>query len=277
MSVAGAIIAAVAAAGGAIMNDQNAKKQRHIDARNRQIDQIKQDEYNRNGVQMKVDAARRAGIHPLYALGANTPQYSPASGGSAPVDNYLGDGLANAGQDISRAISASKTQEQKEIAALSLAGARLEVEGKALDNQYRAKQLQNLQATQPAFPGDQNQKLIPGQGNSPAITNKPMERSRTMPGRPDAEPGAVPSVGWSLNADGSLSPVPSKDVKERIEDNFIQETSWAIRNNLLPNFTGGNPPPGYEWSYDHQAYRKKGSYLGGGGPSRGFRPRKYKP
>lgn len=38
-------------------------------------------------------------------------------------------------------------------------------------------------------------------------------------------------------------PVPSADVKERIEDNWFQEMAHFMRNNVMPMFTQGDTPP----------------------------------
>lgn len=253
MSLAAGIIAAVAAAGAAVVGDQNAKKDRHQRARERQINQIQQEKYAREGIQMKVEDARKAGIHPLYALGANTPTYNPVSMDSGPERDYVAEGISNVGQDISRSMAANKTAEEKQTSGMILQAAKLDIDGKEIENQIKLQQLKQLMTNQPSLPGSQN--LIPGQGNSP-IQNKPMERTRSMHGAPSNEPGATNTVGFGVNADGSLTPVPSKDYKEKIEDNFFHEASHFMRNNILPNFTGGNPPPGYYWDYSSQAYRK---------------------
>ena len=39
-----------------------------------------QKEFAQNGIRWKVEDAKRAGIHPLYALGASTQGYSPTAG-----------------------------------------------------------------------------------------------------------------------------------------------------------------------------------------------------
>lgn len=62
----------------------------------------KQDQYMLNGISYKVADAKRAGIHPLYALGANTMSFSPVSAGGPDV-SFLGD----MGQNIDRARSAT--------------------------------------------------------------------------------------------------------------------------------------------------------------------------
>lgn len=58
-----------------------------------------QKEFAQSGIQWKVEDAKKAGIHPLFALGANTHSFSPVSVGS----NYQG-AFSDMGADISRAI-----------------------------------------------------------------------------------------------------------------------------------------------------------------------------
>lgn len=73
--------------------------------------------FAQRGIQWKVRDARRAGIHPLYALGASTASYSPVSVGTStysPVPEVgMAQGLAAAGQDISRAVTAVQTADER--------------------------------------------------------------------------------------------------------------------------------------------------------------------
>ena len=66
----------------------------------------------KNSIQWRVQDAQKAGVHPLYALGA--PTFSPS-----PVMSGLGDSIANAGQDISRAVEATADNPERFAAAAS--------------------------------------------------------------------------------------------------------------------------------------------------------------
>lgn len=211
-----------------------------------------QREFAQNGIRWKVNDAKMAGIHPLYALGAQgasfSPMYSSDSGDQGDVDTAA---LADIGQGVTRAVSQTRTQEERMSAMLQL-------RGMDLDNQIKQAELQRLQGGTPAFPSTSqgSQSFIEGQVNSGPnkIINKPMERVTSYPGRPDIEPGSKTGVGFYNTASGALVPVPSVDTKQSIEDNLIQELMWSARNNVLPNITGGSPPPGYRWSVKEQAY-----------------------
>ena len=124
--------------------------------------------------------------------------------------------------------------------ALNLASADAEVKGRLIDNQLKLSQLRKLEMTAP-----------PG----PSIVDKPLERTMTQPGLPAQEVGHVPDVGYARTATG-FAPVPSQDVKNRIEDQVIPEAMWSLRNNLLPTIGLGEKPsnkllpPGYkDWFY----------------------------
>lgn len=216
-------------------------------------------DFAKHGIRWKVADAQAAGIHPLAALGASTSSFSP----SVVAEDGMAQGISNMGQDISRAVNQTKTQEEKTLGALQIQSLEKDVAGKELDNQIRAKQLQNLQLTQPSFPGGDN--FMPGQGNSQLVKINPSERVVSAPGRPAQEAGWSPDVGYA-RTDTGLTPIPSKDVKERIEDQMIPELMWAARNYLMPNIGVGEPPPksmlpkgarSWSWSHFKQEWQPK--------------------
>lgn len=229
-----------------------------------------QREFAQNGISWKVADAKRAGIHPIYALGNNGISFQP----SMWSGDGIADGLAQAGQDIGRAIDSTRTSEDRVQARLNA----LMVERGELQNEVLRSQLARLQQ-QPNPPmAEPSPGLIPGQADVPGrlgltvgeIKQEPMERTAPHAVDSHSEPGAVTSVGWAKTATG-LAPVPSKDVKERIEDMAIPELMWGVQNNLLPNFGAGTKPPrnmlppggiGWQWSYTKQEWQP--IYLGKG-------------
>lgn len=139
---------AVLGVGGAILDkifgDDSAEKQAEL-----------QREFAQNGIRWKVEDAKAAGIHPLYALGASTAQYAPVS---------VGTDFASQGQNLGRAISAMRTPAEKQDAfAKTVEGLTLEKMG--LENDILRQQLRATQApgTGPGMPGST---LIPGQGDA---------------------------------------------------------------------------------------------------------------
>lgn len=236
---AAAIVGGVSAIGGGILGKKAADRANRANADMAAQNIALQREFAQNGLRWKVEDAKAAGIHPLYALGASGASFSPVSIGATP-DTSLPSALNDMGQNVSRAISATKTQQEKELAALHLATAKTQLQGVELDNQLKAKQLNAIGTTAPAFPSGDSGNFIPGQGNSPVLV-RPSERSANAPGRPAQQAGHVTDIAYA-RTDTGYTPVPSKDVKERIEDQFVPEFMWAMRNQLAPNLGLAEPP-----------------------------------
>lgn len=242
---------AIGTAVGTGLNYLGDQQQSRIAGQQRNRETALQKEFAQNGLRWKVEDARRAGIHPLAALGATGASYSPVSVG----DTGGGTAMSNLGQNLTRAVSATRTQEERQSASLALIASQKQIEGLDLDNQIKASQLRQMNTSAPAFPGSET--FIPGQGNSGLIKNQPLQRTGAMPGASHSEPGAVVDVGWAATPTG-LVPVPSKDFKERAEDMMVPEIMHSIRNNLMPNFGGGSKPPvpgDWEWSFWNQEYQ----------------------
>lgn len=107
----------------------------------------------RNRPSWAVEGAKAAGIHPLVALGM-----SPYQGGASIMAGDTGSGkdvfgaLANAGQDVSRAVAAYQTKEQRDMNK-SLAALQLERAG--LENELLRSQIAGQRAQlAPAIPSD---------------------------------------------------------------------------------------------------------------------------
>lgn len=215
------------------------------------------------GIRFRVEDARGAGIHPLAALGANVSSPAPISVGLTP-DTAMGENLGRMGQDINRALSSVQTAPERQLSELQIQSAKLDLDGKALDNQIKNSQLQKMNAVGPAVPAVTGSNFIPGQGNSgSSITNKNLERTKTLKGAPHSEPGAISDVGWAKTATG-IVPIPSGDVKQRIEDNMPQEWMHYYRNNLSQNWGDGPKPPpealprgatSWDWHIPSQEFR----------------------
>lgn len=108
-----------------------------------------QREFAQMGIRWKVDDAKAAGIHPLYALGAQTHSFSPiaVSSGDNPATSF-----GSMGQDISRAVNAGRTADERQ-SAVSETLQKLSVERASLENDIlRQKLRSNIAAAQPAIP-----------------------------------------------------------------------------------------------------------------------------
>jgi len=202
-----------------------------------------QKDFAQSGLQWKVADAKKAGIHPLFALGANTTSFSPVSiGGGA------GEGLARAGQDIGRGLAAAGSAQGK-VDAVTQASTQLTLERGALENQLLRSQIRRLdQQSNPPMPTANQAWMIPGQGETSitglpgTILDKGMTRTGANPGAPHMESGAIPDVGYA-NTNLGMAPVPSKDVKDRIEDIMPAEWMWFMRNQVAPTLGINQSPP----------------------------------
>lgn len=197
--------------------------------------------------------AKRANIHPLAALGVSSGGFSSPQAVTGPAD-----GLAAMGQSVSRAMAMKGSPQDKEFNA--------KMQDETLKNAQYKNELLKMQisnvgkntGTLAPYSGG----TIDGQGNGPIQVN-PAQRTASPIGKPEQEYGHVPDVGFARTKTG-LAPVPSKDVKEKIEDQFIPEMAWAKRNMIDPNLGKGTKPPlkylpkGYkdwEWSIRGQEWR----------------------
>lgn len=213
------------------------------------------------GIQMRVEDARAAGIHPLAALGAQTFNPSPISAGTSNA-------MADHGQDIGKAITAALSVQEKEdefkkeIQKAQLT--RLNLENQDLASKIATR----TQTKTPSMPSPATRYLVDGQGETATtsramstappgtiIQEKPLERVYSAPGVPSQEVGAIPDVGYARTKTG-WAPVFSKDVQERLEDDHVGGLMWSARNRIYPSFGFNQNPPsiplkeGEVWAYN---------------------------
>lgn len=205
--IGGALIGAGSGIAGAFMGKRSSDR---ANAANMAM----QREFAQNGIRWRVRDAKKAGIHPLYALGANVTTATPSS-----VGDTLGQDLGRVGQDIGRAVSATATPNERELGALRIQAARLDVEGKSIDNQIRAKELRQTDQVGPPFPG------------SPL----------PMPGAPDQSQGLIPGTNWYRTASG-IMPYMNRELSEGLESSALGRTFWNTRHYLHPTMGIGSKP-----------------------------------
>lgn len=162
-----------------------------------------QKQFAQEGVRWKVEDAKAAGIHPLYALGANTTSFSPVSVG-AVADSSLGNAMAAAGQDLSRAINTGRTNNER-VTAFDATVQKLQLQKMGLENDLLASQIAKLrQTSNPPLPSIDPKVLVP--------TAKEYEESPKLRG--DMGP-------WSINP----RVVNAEDVEKRYGD--IAQELWG--------------------------------------------------
>lgn len=88
--------------------------------------------FAQNALRWRVEDAKRAGIHPLAALGANVHSFAPQYIGGRQKTDY---GVGAAGQDIARAVRQIKTAEEKKLEDFAMKLAELKVGEQELRNE----------------------------------------------------------------------------------------------------------------------------------------------
>lgn len=244
------IFSAIASIGGAFLGSRGQDKNIEL-----------QKQFAKNGIQWKVEDAKKAGIHPLAALGAQTHSFSPINVGD-PVSS-----LRDAGQSLDRAIDTTSDQATRNT-SYDQSLRKLQLERGTLENELLRHQIASQVATttqagrspgiptsmsaNPALVGHAELPQVPG-----IVTDGPMPRIAPDSSSPHQEPGAVTDLGHTRTRNGYF-PVFSKDAKERLEDDTLGEIQWAIRNRILPFFSEryGNPPAnvplpeGHVWRFN---------------------------
>lgn len=183
-----------------------------VDANKRaEADRNWQREVMQNQLQWKAADARKAGLHPLAAIGGGA--YS-ASNVSAPSSSFA-QSLGKLGDSIGDAFNAYKTKEEAAKEAAWIDEQRqMQRDEHDMTMRIGASQvLMNngnaLEATKRAAsyttPWATGREVMPGQVDSPSSPSKNM--------------GAIKKFNWPINPDGSYGdPVPSSEYKEAYED-----------------------------------------------------------
>lgn len=201
----GALLSAGSSLIGGFLNSSAQSKANEANAAQARENMLAQQRFAQNGIQWKVADAQKAGVHPLYALGASTPSFSPVSVGAVP-ETGMGNALAGMGQDISRAVAAPHGQGAKvggAMLAQQTASNALDLETKGLQNQLLRAQLAKM--LQPGTP--------------PGV---PFEHSEST--KPEENP-AIMAGGYRINPDNSTSPMKA------IQDRYGDEgpVNWAAQ------------------------------------------------
>lgn len=246
---------------------QDARNANAVALQQANVDRQIQRDFAQHGVQWRVQDARASGIHPLAALGMQGVSPSPITVGSqvaqpgsppgagsfsaaqgvAPQlssNNFAGQGLANAGQDISRAMSAvaSSTERNREVENAQTV---LGLENLQLQNRLLSAQIARTRGASigPGNPIPGGSRSISGQGDTREVVHVPLQATRGAAGNPSVEGGSIPDIGFSTTGGGSVAVVPGEKMAERQEDDIYSQTAWAIRNRLGPSmWLNYNPP-----------------------------------
>ncbi len=171
-----------------------------------------QKQFAQEGIRWKVDDAKAAGIHPLYALGAQTHSFAPNQITGSP----LGRGIADAGQQISRAATAASTQKQRTLAAAPLLA--LQVQKAGADIEYTralTRRVNNPAQLPPPMPDGS-----PHYDNTTDVQRVKTTQSEipaTAQNAPSLQAGHIP-YNQIIDAGDHLIMGPSKPFKDASEE-----------------------------------------------------------
>jgi len=224
----GEILGGLTSVVGGVLGSSEKKKDRKL-----------QKDAMQHGIQWRVEDALRSGVHPLYALGAPTFSPSPVSAGGYD----LGQGLADAGQSIGRAVSAYQSKPDRNAAILGTLG----IERAQLENDLLRSQIRQI--NQP--------------GNPPGISRVPVRGDGILPGDVNVKGGKLVFPG-----SGELPLTPNRTEAQRIQDRYgdwvegaygvgllAEDAFWKWLNSTKKvlfydppsDYKGGSPyVPGYE-------------------------------
>lgn len=214
-----ALIAAGSSLIGGLMGNARAEKN---DAMQR--------EFAQSGIQWKVEDAKKAGIHPLAALGAQTVSYQPQQ-----IGTDLSTGVAQMGQDISRAVDATRTTTGR-AGAVAKTIEDLNLTKMGLENELLATQIAKLRQAghPPPMPGPGDDiSLIAGQPSAISID----DFGRRFVGHPTGQ-GVIPvNPAWASAQD--ISDTYGDSVGDAIGwDNFLRlmanQTFFGKSRSILP-------------------------------------------
>lgn len=141
LAIIGAVIGAVAghmlnkAASKSAAKDQAALNDQNYEA---------QKEFAQHGIRWKVEDAKAAGIHPLYALGSATNPFSASYASSSAPQSDVSQ-WANLGSNIGRAVAAKQTNMERLQERLL----ETQIEGQEIDNMARASEVARRTAQLP--------------------------------------------------------------------------------------------------------------------------------
>lgn len=233
-SILGSALGAVTGIFGAY---QSAKSQNAANAQNAAIarEQIEyQKELAKNQVQWRTEDAKKAGLHPLAALGVSPMSYSPVSGsavGSTYDYSGVGQSLRQMGQDIDRARMAGlDRQERKKALELQDTQTALALKNQELNNQILEQELisRRVQLFQQLMPGmaslhglDRRKYAIPGQDDA------------VMPRAEGTVATGDKQYQFMQQPNGAYSLEPGNDWTQAYEDKLLLEWWPIIKTKLM--------------------------------------------
>lgn len=175
-------IPAIASLAGGLFSNNSAKKEA------RRQEKL-QREFAQNSIRWRVADAKAAGLHPLYALTGQGASYTPVS-----VQDSLGPAISEAGQNVSRAISATSTPAEKVMQDLAIEQAKANIRLTETQQMALASEIaRNRQARTIGLPGEGPMSEM-GQASGATAAAEPAKSYQTLP--TDAGTASGPTPLW---------------------------------------------------------------------------------
>lgn len=229
-------LGAGSAIGGGLLDWWASNKKAALERENWEKNATLQREFAQNGIQWKVEDARKAGVHPLYALGAVTAPATPMSIG----ETSSSEGMYKMGQSVLRAIHATRNTTEKQLAELQVQREKTQLEGDVLENQVKASQLRLMRQNEnPPIPAESTW-LRSSDGN--LVQYPSPEASQAMQGA--FLEGLMYSARKRL---GGIFYPP--DLPKGVPLDVEHQWTWEpISQQYVPSVGSGLPGEGSEWN-----------------------------
>lgn len=177
-----------------------------------------QERFAKSGIRWKVADAKAAGLHPLAALGATGASASPVT---------VGSDFGSMGQDIHRAMQATRTaEERKETNAVNAQLSSLAIERGRLENEWLRSRIARENSAQigPAMPSpvESGFRIVPN--DIPANAGPGHEHLTAGPATPGLTRVDMGPVLGTMN-------LLSKDATEQLEDMDLAKYAVLGANN----------------------------------------------
>lgn len=163
-----------------------------------------QREFAQHGVRWRVEDAKAAGLHPLYAMGFQPPMAAPIA-----FPDAKGPALAEAGQQVGAAVAAAMNNSERQAHAASLRVASSQADAnEAQAAYYGSLAMRNMQEmnSRPGLGGPSIGSAIVPEGQAPQMLQGQVELVAPQVGTSSGDPGVQSGIGemwqrWRLAPD----------------------------------------------------------------------------
>lgn len=198
-----------------------------------------QKEFAQNSIQWRTADAKKAGIHPVAALGSQGISYNPS---------YVGDGDNFGGSQASISYTPEEKVDEKtqayndKVNALNL---------RMLEANTKEAEASAKKAQMSLIPNDPLRPLIPNQSGVGLPTSK-----TGMPGQASSIYGnklseAEEASRFTVHQDGTISTFPTNNIMDYISEDMLASIEWRLHNkytdqvDALNKVLKGKLPKGY--------------------------------